>query len=175
MHGLFSKTRRRRSRSGEETVKPHKHWIDIFRQKSEKVKREPIYRKERTALTFSATSLWLLKWNLHRKKDYKSMYGRTKVLFFCSVQLLHVISTPGSIFVVIERMKRGWQPRSEIRAKTVKTRVLGWGRFPVNKNSGLKFRKFPVLNGTVHSGCTDPTQTTARFVIVARSTLIITL
>ena len=41
------------------------------------------------------------------------------------------------------------------------------GRFPFNKNSGLKFRKLYVLNGTVHSGCTDPTQATARFVIVA--------
>ena len=42
-----------------------------------------------------------------------------------------------------------------------------YGRFPFNKNSGLKFRKLHVLNGTVHSGCTDPTQATARFVIVA--------
>ena len=41
------------------------------------------------------------------------------------------------------------------------------GRFPFNKNSGLKFRKFRVLNGTVHCGCTDPTQATARFVMVA--------
>lgn len=40
------------------------------------------------------------------------------------------------------------------------------GRFPFNKNSGLKFRKFYVPNGTVHSGCTDPTQATARLVIV---------
>ena len=40
------------------------------------------------------------------------------------------------------------------------------GRFPFNKNSGLKFRKFHVPNGTVHSGCTDPTQATARLVIV---------
>jgi len=40
------------------------------------------------------------------------------------------------------------------------------GRFPFNKNSGLKFRKFHVPNGTVHSGCTDPTQATARFFIV---------
>ena len=39
--------------------------------------------------------------------------------------------------------------------------------FHSTKNSGLKFRKFHVLNGTVHSGCTDPTQATARFVIVA--------
>ena len=31
------------------------------------------------------------------------------------------------------------------------------GRFPFNKNSGLKFRKFYVPNGTVHSGCADPT------------------
>ena len=41
------------------------------------------------------------------------------------------------------------------------------GRFPFNKNSGLKFWKLHMLNGTVHSGCTDPTQATACFVIVA--------
>ena len=41
------------------------------------------------------------------------------------------------------------------------------GRFPINKNSGLKFWKLHVLNGTVHSGCTDPTQATARFGIMA--------
>ena len=39
--------------------------------------------------------------------------------------------------------------------------------FPFNKNSGLKFGKLHVLNGTVHSSCTDPTQATARFGIVA--------
>jgi len=32
--------------------------------------------------------------------------------------------------------------------------------------SGLKFGKFSVPNGTVHSGCTDPTRATARLVIV---------
>ena len=42
-----------------------------------------------------------------------------------------------------------------------------FGRFPFNKNSGLQFRKLRVLNGTVPSGCTDLTQATARFVIVA--------
>ena len=39
------------------------------------------------------------------------------------------------------------------------------GRFPFNKNSGLKFRKFHVPNGTVQyyvpSSCTDPIQATA--------------
>ena len=40
------------------------------------------------------------------------------------------------------------------------------GRLPFNKNSGLKFRKFHVPNGTVHSGCTDPTQTSPRLGIV---------
>ena len=39
------------------------------------------------------------------------------------------------------------------------------GRFPFNKNFGLKFRKPHELNGIVHSGCTDPTQGTARFPI----------
>ena len=40
------------------------------------------------------------------------------------------------------------------------------GALSIQKNSGLKFRKLHVLNGTVHAGCTDPTQATARFVIV---------
>ena len=40
-------------------------------------------------------------------------------LFLFSVQPLHVIS----VLVVIERMNTVWQPRLEIRAKTVKTRV----------------------------------------------------
>ena len=41
-----------------------------------------------------------------------------------------------------------------------------YGRFGFNKNSALKFRKFHVPNGTVHSDCTDPTQATASLVIV---------
>ena len=40
------------------------------------------------------------------------------------------------------------------------------GRFPLNKNSGLKFRKFHVPIGRLDSCCTDPTQATARLVIV---------
>ena len=35
----------------------------------------------------------------------------------------------------------------------------------IKQNSGLKSRKFQVPNGTVHSGCTDSTQATARLVI----------
>ena len=50
------------------------------------------------------------------------MYGKKVLfLFLFSVQPIHVICN----FVLIERMKRVWQPRLEIRAKTVKTRVLG--------------------------------------------------
>ena len=48
---------------------------------------------------------------------------------------------------------------------TAKTRDFH-RRFPFNKNSGLKFQKFHLPNGTVHSGCTDPFQATARLVIV---------
>ena len=44
-----------------------------------------------------------------------------------------------------------------------------YGCFPFNKNSGLKFRKFYVFNGTVHSGCIDPTQATTHLVIVLAS------
>ena len=40
------------------------------------------------------------------------------------------------------------------------------GPFPFNKNSSLKFQKFHVPNGTVHSGCTDQTQATTHLVIV---------
>ena len=39
-------------------------------------------------------------------------------------------------------------------------------RLPFNKNSGLKFHKFYLLNGTIHSSCTDPTQAKVRLVIV---------
>ena len=41
-----------------------------------------------------------------------------------------------------------------------------FGRFPFNKKSGLKFCKFHVFSGTVHSGCTDPAQATMCLVIV---------
>ena len=41
------------------------------------------------------------------------------------------------------------------------------GAFHSTKKSGLKFRKFHMpRNRTVYSGCTDPTQATARLVIV---------
>ena len=33
-----------------------------------------------------------------------------------------------------------------------------YGRFPFNKNSSVKLRKFHVPNGTVHYDCTDPAQ-----------------
>ena len=47
---------------------------------------------------------------------------------------------------------------------------VGWFvGFPFNRNFGLKFRKLHALNETVHSGCTDLTQATARLVIVLES------
>ena len=46
------------------------------------------------------------------------------------------------------------------------------GRFPFNKNFGLKFRKFHVPNGTVHSGFTDPLQGTACLLIVPAASRI---
>ena len=49
-------------------------------------------------------------------------------------------------------------------------RNVGWFvGFPFNRNCGSKFRKLHVLNGMVHFGCTDPTQATARLVIVLES------
>ena len=85
--------------------------LTSFYKRVKKYKENPIierYVKDNTYL-FSHQSLIITM-------KSSSMQGKIKVLFFCSVQLLHVIS----IFVVIERMKRVWQPRLEIRAKTVK-------------------------------------------------------
>ena len=52
----------------------------------------------------------------------------------------------------------------------VKRPLYKW-RFPFNTNSGVRFRKFQVPHGTVHFGCTDPAQATARLVIVLVSRL----
>ena len=46
------------------------------------------------------------------------------------------------------------------------------GPFPFNKKSSLKFQKFHVPSGTVHSGCTDQTQATAHLVIVLVSRML---
>lgn len=46
------------------------------------------------------------------------------------------------------------------------------GRFPFNKYFGLKFRKFHMPNGTVHSGLTDPFQATACLLIVSAASRI---
>ena len=40
------------------------------------------------------------------------------------------------------------------------------GCFPFNKNSGFIFGKFHVPNGTVHSGCTNPTQATISLMVI---------
>ena len=51
-------------------------------------------------------------------------------------------------------------------AVIIKPGLVTRGAFQSTKNSGLNFRKFHVPNGMIHSGCTDPTQATARLVIV---------
>ena len=89
-----------------------------------------------------------------RKTNEKScnFYQNISMKIFFTINL-----RSGSIFVSLWKLHSGGQDETKREP----------GRFPFNKNSGLKFRKFRVLNGTVHSGCTDPTQATARFVIVA--------
>ena len=47
----------------------------------------------------------------------------------------------------------------------LKVIMKGFECFPFNKNSVLKFWKFHVPNGTVHSGCSDLTQATEQLVI----------
>ena len=58
----------------------------------------------------------------------------------------------------------GTQRRAYIISTTTSGSLTSDGMLP-RALSGLKFGKFSVPNGTVHSGCTDPTRTTARFVI----------
>ena len=50
-----------------------------------------------------------------------------------------------------------------------KSQTMTFWALSIQQKFGLKFRKFHVPNGTVNSGCTDPTQATARFVIVLAS------
>ena len=92
--------------------------INMFLQKTHlsKLKEGSTY-----LFTFSQSLIILKMKTSSKKRPWLQIdVGTNKVLFF-PFQLLHVIS----IFVVIERMKRVWKPRSEIRAKTAKTRVLG--------------------------------------------------
>ena len=51
----------------------------------------------------------------------------------------------------------------------LKVIMKGFECFPFNKNSVLKFWKFHVPNGTVHSGCSDLTQATVHLVIALAS------
>ena len=119
MQGLFSKKHKKKKEKKKQIGRRNcktSQALTSFYKTVKKYKENPIierYVKDNTYL-FSHQSLII-------KMKSSSMWGKNKrlVLLLCSA--LHVIS----IFVVIERMKRVWQPRSEIRAKTVKTRVLG--------------------------------------------------
>ena len=119
MQGLFNKKHKKKKEKKKQIGRRNcktSQALTSFYKRVKKYKENPIierYVKDNTYL-FSHQSLII-------KMKSSSMWGKNKrlVLLLCSA--LHVIS----IFVVIERMKRVWQPRSEIRAKTVKTRVLG--------------------------------------------------
>ena len=55
----------------------------------------------------------------------------------------------------------------EMHPETVSQGRELWPRaVSIQQKFRIEFRKLHVPNGTVHSGCTDPTQTTTRFVIV---------
>ena len=112
MQGLFSKKHKKKKEKKKQIGRRNcktSQALTSFYKRVKKYKENPIierYVKDNTYL-FSHQSLII-------KMKSSSMWGKNKrlVLLLCSA--LHVIS-----------MKRVWQPRSEIRAKTVKTRVLG--------------------------------------------------
>ena len=91
------------------------------RVQNQKYKEKPHLSKGKESTYLFGQSLTiLLNENFIEEKDYKSMQGKISLfLFLFSVQPIHVIS----VLVVIKRMNTVWQPRLEIRAKTVKTRV----------------------------------------------------
>ena len=66
-------------------------------------------------------------------------------------------------FLLLLSSLRPFDLRSTIHlfARRLFHAAMDRGRFPFTKNSGLKFWKFHVpLSGTVHTGCTDMTETT---------------
>ena len=91
-----------------------------FHKKVKKYKEKPHLSKgKESTYLFGQSLIILLNENFVEEKDYKSMLWKTSLVFLlvlCSAYI-HVIS----VLVVIEQMKRVWQPRLEIRAKTVKT------------------------------------------------------
>ena len=56
------------------------------------------------------------------------MWGKKYLLFLFAVQLIQLY---------LERMKRVWQPRLEIRAKTAKTLVLGSSLSPSRPSAAI--------------------------------------
>ena len=69
-------------------------------------------------------------------------------------------ATPSHVLTLKDRLIDWlWQTDRPLRAwATRRWRLGALSIIPFNKNSGLKFRKFHVPNGTAHSGCTAPTQ-----------------
>ena len=69
-------------------------------------------------------------------------------------------ATPSHVLTLKDRLIDWlWQTDRPLRGwATRRWRLGALSIIPFNKNSGLKFRKFHVPNGTVHSGCTAPTQ-----------------
>ena len=66
-----------------------------------------------------------------------------------------------------------WTKQLDGMVKTSVTSFCSLGALSIKKkkNPGLKFRKFHMPTGTVHSCCVDPTQATARLVIVPVSSI----
>ena len=101
--------------------KPHKH-RHLCTKESKNIKRTHLTKGKDSTYLFSQSLIIKMKIFIE-EKDYKSTQRKIKdlfslLLFLFSVQRTHVIS----IFVVTKKV---WQPRSEIRAKTVKTRLTG--------------------------------------------------
>ena len=69
-------------------------------------------------------------------------------------------ATPSHVLTLKDRLIDWlWQTDRPLRGwATRRWRLGALSIIPFNKNSGLKFRKFHVPNGALHSGCTAPTQ-----------------
>ena len=87
----------------------------------------------------------------------------TKSLFVCLFIYLILISFLLSLLLSLRPFALPFS--MHLFARRLFHAAIDRGRFPFTKNSGLKFWKFHVLlSGTVHTGCTDVTETTERLI-----------
>ena len=103
----------------------------------------------------SKTGLFQIKLNLHVRHKTSFPVKLEPVVYSLLAFQVHVVQK-----ILPAKTYSDAKP-----LRSTQTLVQSLGHFQFNKNSGLKFWKFHVPSGMVHSGCTDQTQATTPLVI----------